>query len=62
MYTPKNGSAFPVNQMCLTQARLTSLDFKEVEVLKIIRSLNISKAHGYDDISIRMIKIYDKLL
>ena len=58
----KNGSVLPVNQMFLTQTRLKSLDFKEVEILKIIRALNINKVHGYDDISIRMIKICDKSL
>ena len=57
-----NGGVLPVNQMFFTQARLRSLDFKEVEILKIIRALNINKAHGYDDISIGVIKICDKLL
>ena len=52
----------PVNQMFLTQNRLNSIDFNEDEVLKIIRALNIRKAHGLDDISIRMIKICDKSL
>ena len=58
----RNGSLLPVNQMFLTQARLKSLEFKEVEILKIIRALNVNKAHGYDCIFIRMIKIYDKSL
>ena len=31
-------------------------------MLKIVRALNIHKAHGHDDISIRMIKICDKSL
>ena len=48
--------------MFLSQARLKTLDFKEVEILKIIIALNINKAHGYDNISIRMIKICDKSL
>ena len=48
--------------MFLTQARLRSLDFNEGKILKIIRPLNINKAHGHDDISIRMIKICDKSL
>ena len=56
----KNDSKLPSNQIYLTQSKLVSLDFNEDEVLKIIRSLNIHKAHGYDDISIRMIKICDK--
>ena len=58
----RNGSVLPVNQTFLTQARLKSLDFKEVKILKITRALNIYKAHGYDDISIRMIKSCDKSL
>ena len=58
----KNNSSLPVNQIFLTQSRLTSLDFNEDELLKIIRTLNINKAHGHDDISIRIIKTCDKSL
>ena len=58
----RNGSVLPVSQMFLTQARLKSLDFKEAEILKITRALNINKPHCHDDISIRMIKICDKSL
>ena len=58
----KNDSKLPNSQIFLTQSRLSSLDFNEDEALKIIRSLNIHKAHGHDDISIRMIKICDKSL
>ena len=46
--------------MFLIQSRLNYKDFNEDEILKIIRALNIRKAHGHDDISIRMIKICDK--
>ena len=42
----KNDSVFPVNQIFLTQSRLNSLDFNEDEILKMIRALNIYKAHG----------------
>ena len=49
-------------QLFFTQARLKSLDFEKVEILKLIKALNINKAHGYDDISIRMTKICDKSL
>ena len=58
----RNGSVLPVNQMFLTQARLKLLELKKVEILKIIRALNVKKAHGYDYIFIRMMKIYDKSL
>ena len=46
----------------MTQSRLNYIHFNEDEILKIIRALNIYKAHGHDDISIRMIKICDKSL
>ena len=44
MYTLKNDSVLPINQMFLTQSKLGTLDFNENEILKIIRALNI---HGH---------------
>ena len=58
----KNDSKLPSNQIYSTQSRLVWLNFNEDEILKIIRALNPYKAHGYDDISIRMIKICEKSL
>ena len=55
----KNNSMLPTDQLFMTQARIGSMDFNEGEILKIIRALNINKAHGHDGISIRMIKICD---
>ena len=57
-----NNISLPVNQLFLTQSRLTSLDLDDNELLKIVRASNMNKAHGHDDISIRMIKICDKSL
>ena len=48
----KYSSVLPVTQMLLTQSRLNSTDFNEDKDLKIIRALNIHKAHGHDDTSI----------
>ena len=56
----KSNSMLPTNQMFLTEARLQSFDLNEDKILKIIRALNVNKAHGHDGISIRMIKICDK--
>ena len=36
-----------------------SINFSDNDILKIIRSLDINKAHGHDDISVRMVKICD---
>ena len=38
------------------------MDFNEGGLLQIIRALNLNKAHGHGDISIRMIQICDKSL
>ena len=57
-----NDSVVQFNQIFLTQSRLNYINFNEGEILKIIRALNINKAHAHDDISIRMIKICDKSL
>ena len=61
MYTFES-SVLSTNQISLTQSRLIFLDFNEEEILKIIRALNIYKAHSHDDIPIRMINICDKSL
>ena len=39
---------------------LSSINFNNVDILKIIKSLSVNKAHGHDDISIRMIKLCDQ--
>ena len=62
MSTIRYTSNLPTNQIYLSQSRLGSLDFNKGELLQIIRALNINKAHGYDNISIRMIKICDRSL
>ena len=49
-------------QLFVTKARFGSLDLNKGKILKTIRALNINKALGHDDISIRMIKICDESL
>ena len=52
-----NNSVIPDTQSYKTNSRLSSLSFENDDILNLIRFLNIQKAHGSDDISIRMIKI-----
>ena len=42
-----------------TASSLESITISESDILKTIRSLDINKAHSHDDISVRMLKIYD---
>ena len=56
----KNDSVLAKSQMLLTSSRLSTLNFNEKEIIKIIRNLNVHRVHDHDDISIKMIKICDK--
>ena len=58
----KSDSELLSSQEFLTRERLCLLDFRNDEILKLIRSLNFHKAHDYDDLFIRLIKICDKYL
>ena len=52
-----NSSVLPSTISFKTHSRLTSISFEKEDILKIIRNLNVNKAHGHDDISIQMLKI-----
>ena len=45
-----------VDYISTARLHLFSINLNNVDILKIIKSLNVNKAHGHDDISIRMIK------
>ena len=51
----KNGRKLP-NFSYKTEKILTSFDIKDDDILSIIKNLNVDKAHGWDQLSIRMIK------
>ena len=50
-------SALPDSVDYISTAKLSSVNFNNVDILKIIKSLNVNKAHGHDDIYIRMIML-----
>ena len=55
-----NNSTIPNSLNYVSSARLSSFSVNEEVILEIINALNINKAHGQDDISIRMIKLCSK--
>ena len=57
-----NSSILPSRRFFKTNKRLFALIIKKDDILKIIRKLNVNKAHGHDDISIRMLKICDSVI
>ena len=59
--TIDTGSTIPQNLLHIAPP-LNDFTISDEKILKIIRSLNPNKAHGWDDISIRMIKLCDDAL
>ena len=57
-----NRNKLPESQVYLTNSRINSVPFSDDLVIYIIRNLNVNKAYGHDDISIRMIKMCDESL
>ena len=54
--TIENDSTLPNDLVFETTERISSFDISKDEITKIIRSLDPNKAHGHDEISIRMLK------
>ena len=59
--TIENGSKIP-DHTSINPIRIDSVAISEQKILKIIRSLNPNKAHGWDEIYVRMIKLSDTAL
>ena len=55
------GSAVP-NDVPFHVPLLSNFHISDEKILRIIRSLNPNEAHGWDNISVRMIKISDEAL
>ena len=54
-----NDSALSNKANSASNVSLSSIQYEDHNILTIIHSLNYNKAHGYDDISIRLLKICD---
>ena len=58
--TPINNSSTLPPFEYKVNSKIEDVSFSELKIVSIIRSLNSNKAHGWDGISIRMIKICDE--
>ena len=54
--TPIENSSKLLNFSYETEKILTSFDTKDDDILSFIKNLNVDKAHGWDQLSIRIIK------
>ena len=54
--TPIKNRSKLLNFSCKTEKMLTSFDVKDDDILPFIKYLNVDKAHGWDQLSIRMAK------
>ena len=57
-----NNSKLPEKITNNSAARLTLIKFDNNDILKVIRPLNVNKAHDHDGISVRMMKMCDESL
>ena len=55
--TVDNDSSIPPNITFSTEQKLSTFEFCTDNIVKIIKSLDPNKAHGHDEISVRMIKL-----
>ena len=53
----QNNSTLQKSNTYHTENRLNNITFDNEKLLKIIQSLDTNKAHGYDGISLRMLKL-----
>ena len=53
-----NGSVLPSEFPLQTDSTLSTCHFAKEDILQIINNLDPNKAHGHDEISILMLKIY----
>ena len=58
----ETGSNLPTQILRRTNESLNTINFTEDDILNVIRKLDPSKAHGHDQISIRMVQICDKAI
>ena len=57
----ETGSELPAEYL-LTHHRLESINLDPAKILSVIRAFDVSKAHGWDHLSVRMVKICDESL
>ena len=53
-----NDSIIHYCQRYMTNAKICSIKFENKDIINVIKALDPCKAHGYDDISIRMLMRY----
>ena len=52
-----NNSSLPADVNYITDKRLSTVTFSARDIGKIIQNLDSNKAHGHDNLNIRMLKI-----
>ena len=52
-----NNSILPSEFTYMTEEHIQSITFSESDVFKIVRTLDVNKAHDHDNVSVRMIKL-----
>ena len=51
-----NNSKITETQFCIANTKVLSVNFESKDISNILRSLDVNKVHGHDNVSIRMLK------
>ena len=54
-----NNNKLPENQTYIAETKLSFFDIEYEDIYKIIKTLDINKAYGHQEISMRMLKLCD---
>ena len=57
-----NDSKLPENQTYITETKLSSFDIEGEDICKILNTLYIKKTHGHDEVSMKVLKLCDKII
>ena len=55
-----NKQQLPFNGASISTSLVSSVNIKEPDISNILKSLDINKSHGHNDISVRMLKLSHK--
>ena len=55
-----NNSKLPERQTYITETKLSSFNIEDENIYKIIKTIDINKAQGHNEVPIKMLKLCDK--
>ena len=55
-----NDNKLPENQIYVIETKQSSFNIEDEDIYRIVKTIDINKAHGHDEVSLKMLKLCDK--